>query len=112
MNFNYSLKWIIQRVSALLLIPLSFWFIYNCIKFQNLTYPELNFFFKSYLNSSLFLLMMITMIIHAKLGCETIVQDYFSNLKFRKYFINFINFIAIFSLFFSILAIIKLNISL
>ena len=80
---NYSTKWIIQRITAILLIPLTFWFIYHCISFQNLNYAEIVFFFHSYLNSFLFLVLMISMLIHAKLGCETIVEDYVSSSNFK-----------------------------
>jgi len=111
MNHSYVVKWIIQRITAIFLIPLSFWFIYTCISFKNLKYLELQLFFKSYFNSVLFLLMMIAMAIHAKLGCETIVQDYVSNIKLRKFFITSINFITFLSLILSIGAIIKLNIT-
>ena len=54
--------------------------------------------------------MMVSMLWHGKLGCETIVQDYVSNLSFRKISQNLINIITIFMLFLVILAIIKLNI--
>lgn len=110
MNDGYAFKWVIQRVSAIFLIPLSFWFVYQCISFQNLNYFELQLFFKSYLNSFLFLLMMIAMLVHAKLGCETIVQDYISNPPYRKATKIFINFITVLSLSLSICAIIKLHI--
>ena len=80
---SYASKWIVQRITAILLIPLTFWFIYHCISFQNLSYAEIVFFFHSYFNCFLFLVLMISMLIHAKLGCDTIVEDYFSsnNLK-------------------------------
>ena len=103
-------KWLAQRVTAILLIPLSFWFIFQCLSFQNLQYFELQLFFRSYLNSFFFLAMMFSMLIHAKLGCETVVQDYFSSLQLIKTFKIIINFITISSLFFVIVAIIKLNI--
>ena len=106
----HSFKWVMQRVTALLLIPLSFWFVYQCISFQYLNYLELKLFFKSYLNSLIFLLMMIAMLIHAKLGCETIVRDYVSDKYIKKIFINLINFIAFLLLSISMIAIIKLSI--
>ena len=110
MNNNYVFKWLIQRVSAVFLIPLSFWFIYQCISFQNLNYFELQLFFKSYLNSFLFLLMMIAMLVHAKLGCETIVEDYIINPSYRKTTKILINLITFLSLFLSICAIIQMYI--
>ena len=107
---SYSSKWVLQRITAVFLIPLSFWFIYKCVSFQGLHYFELQLFFQSYLNSFLFLTMMFTMLIHAKLGCETIIQDYVSTPLLKKLFKILINFIIIFSLFLVILAIVKLNI--
>ena len=53
---------------------------------------------------------MTSMLLHAKLGCETIVQDYISSTFTIKFFKNIINFITFFSLFLVIVAIIKLNI--
>ena len=73
---NYSSKWIIQRVTAVLLIPLTFWFVYNCVLFSKSNYNDLILFFSSYINSILFLVMMIVMLIHSKYGCETIIEDY------------------------------------
>ena len=110
MKLSYSSKWILQRISALFLIPLSFWFIYQCISFQKLNYFELQIFFQSYLNSFLFLLMMSFMLLHAKLGCETIVKDYISLLILKKFFNFLINFLTFFSLFLVIVAIIRLGI--
>jgi len=109
MKNNYVYKWILQRVTAFLLIPLTFWFIYQCISFQNIRYNQLSSFFNSYLNSFLFLLMMSAMLIHAKIGCETIIQDYVSTYSLKnifKYIINIITFSLLLMVFF---AIIRLN---
>ena len=80
---SYSAKWIIQRITSVLLIPLTFWFVYNCILFSKLNYDDLILFFSSYRNSLFFLLMMVSMLIHAKLGCDTIIVDYISLKKLK-----------------------------
>ena len=80
---KYSTKWITQRITALLLVPLFFWFIYHCISFQNLSYKEIVNFFSSFINSFLFLVLMITMLIHSQLGCETIIEDYISSRNYK-----------------------------
>ena len=54
--------------------------------------------------------MMIAMLIHAKLGCETIVQDYISTRALKNIFKILINFITFFSLLLVFVAIIKLNV--
>ena len=80
---KYSTKWITQRITAIALIPLCFWFIYNCISFRNLSYEEIVNFFSSFINSFLFLVLMITMLIHSQLGCETIIEDYISSRNYK-----------------------------
>ena len=92
------------------LIPLTFWFIYHCISFQSFKYFELEIFFQSYINSFLFLIMMICMLFHAKLGCDTIVKDYIKSSSFKKTIIGIINSITFFSLFLVVLAIIRIGI--
>ncbi len=106
MKSNYASKWILQRVTALILIPLTFWFIYQCISFQSMSYVDIIYFFKSYINSLLFLIMMTVMIIHAKLGCETIVQDYVTSTSLIKTFKVIINLITLISLLLSLCAIV------
>ena len=80
---KYSTKWIAQRVTALWLVQLFFWFIYHCISFQNISYEEIVNFFSSFINSFLFLVLMITMLIHSQLGCETIIEDYISSRNYK-----------------------------
>ena len=92
---TYTKKWIIQRVTALILIPLIFWFVSQSISLYSMNYQQISFFFSSIFNASLFYIMMITMLIHAKLGCETIVEDYISSKSYKniiKLFINLINY--------------------
>ena len=110
MGKSYSSKWIIQRITALLLVPLTFWFIFHSISFQHANYFEILLFFNSYINSFLFLIMMIAMLVHAKLGCETIVEDYVSSINLNKSIKSLINLITLFMIIISIIAIIKITI--
>ena len=110
MKSNYTSKWILQRVTALILIPLTFWFIYQCISFQSMSYGDIIYFFQSYINSLLFLIMMTVMMIHAKLGCETIVQDYIASASLIKTFKVIINFLTLISLLLSLFAIVRIGI--
>ena len=110
MKSNYTSKWILQRVTALILIPLTFWFIYQCISFQSMSYGDIIYFFQSYINSLLFLIMMTVMIIHAKLGCETIVQDYITSASLIKTFKVIINFTTLISLLLLLFAIVRIGI--
>jgi len=105
---NYARKWLIQRITATLLIPLSFWFIYHCLSFAYMNYDQLFLFFKSIINSLLFLIMMILMLIHAKLGCETIVEDYVTSKRIKDISTLFINLIVYLSIIIITLAILRI----
>ena len=105
---NYARKWIIQRITAILLIPLSFWFIYHCLSFASMNYSQLFLFFKSISNSLLFLIMMISMLIHAKLGCETIIEDYVTSKSLKDISTLLINLIVYLSMIIISLAIVRI----
>ena len=110
MKNNYTSKWVLQRITAILLIPLTIWFVYQCVSFQDFQFQQMKFFFESYVNSFLFLSMMITMVIHAKLGCETVVIDYVNSLNLQKLLKGLINIITVSTLFLVVGAIFKLSI--
>ena len=81
---SYANKWIIQRITAVILIPLTFWFVYQCVLLSTYGYEDTKAFFASKLNSSLFFVLFIAMLFHAKLGCETIVEDYVTSDNLKK----------------------------
>ena len=110
MTNYYTSKWVLQRITAFFLIPLTFWFVYQCVSFQEFQFQQMKVFFESYVNSFLFLSMMIAMLIHAKLGCETIVIDYVNSLNLQKILKGLINIITVSTLFLVVGAIFKLSI--
>jgi succinate dehydrogenase / fumarate reductase membrane anchor subunit len=81
---NYASKWIMQRLTAVILIPLTFWFVYQCVILSNYEYDQIKSFFYSKINASLFFILIIAMLYHAKLGNETIVEDYVTSVNLKK----------------------------
>ena len=81
---NYASKWIMQRLTAVILIPLTFWFVYQCVVLSNYEYDQIKSFFFSKFNASLFFILIISMLYHAKLGNETIVEDYVTSVNLKK----------------------------
>ncbi len=81
---NYVNKWIIQRITAVILIPLTFWFVYQCVLLSSYGYEETKAFFVSKFNSSLYFVLFTAMLLHAKLGFETIAEDYVTSKKLKK----------------------------
>ena len=96
---NYALKWIVKRITASILIPLTFWFIYISISLSKMEYDETVIFFSSYFNSFLFYVMMISMLIHSRLGLQTILEDYVTSkktLKISKLIIDYLTYSLMF----------------
>ena len=96
---NYALKWIVKRITASILIPLTFWFIYISISLSKMEYDETVTFFRSYFNSFLFYVMMISMLIHSRLGLQTILEDYVTSkktLKISKLTIDYLTYTLMF----------------
>ena len=81
---NYAAKWIMQRLTAVILIPLTFWFVYQCVLLSTYEYDQIKTFFFSKINASLFFILIISMLYHAKLGNETIVEDYVTSVNLKR----------------------------
>ena len=81
---NYASKWIMQRLTAVILIPLTFWFVYQCVILSSYEYDQIRTFFFSKINASLFFILIISMLYHAKLGNDTIVEDYITSNNLKK----------------------------
>ena len=81
---NYASKWIMQRLTAVILIPLTFWFVYQCVILSSYEYDQIRTFFFSKINASLFFILIISMLYHAKLGNDTIVEDYVTSHNLKK----------------------------
>ena len=81
---NYASKWIMQRLTAVILIPLTFWFVYQCVLLSSYEYDQIRTFFFSKINASLFFILIMSMLYHAKLGNDTIVEDYVTSHNLKK----------------------------
>ena len=81
---SYASKWIMQRLTAVILIPLTFWFVYQCVLISNYEYDQIKAFFFSKVNAALFFILTVAMLYHAKLGNETIVEDYVTSVNLKK----------------------------
>ena len=81
---NYASKWIMQRLTAVILIPLTFWFVYQCVLLSSYEYDQIRAFFFSKTNTSLFFILIMSMLYHAILGNDTIVEDYITSNNLKK----------------------------
>ena len=102
MNINYTYKWILQKVSAIIfLIALS----YSIYSFYNLNlsdFNEISSWFKNYFNSISILILFISIFFHSNVGLTSIIDDYFHNQSLKKKILLIKNF------FFTVLLIITI----
>ncbi|MCF6225949.1 MAG: succinate dehydrogenase, hydrophobic membrane anchor protein [Xanthomonadales bacterium] len=68
--------WWGQRVTALLLIPLVIWMLYVVIVYAGQPFQVIQTFFRQTINSILAILLVLTMLRHAQLGMQVVIEDY------------------------------------
>ena len=81
---NETRKWIIHRISAIILAPLYVWFYFSLITLSTKNYSEAIYFF----NDPLFEIMAIAVFFigffHAKISLSEIFEDYLHNQKIKN----------------------------
>ena len=79
-----SRKWIMQRVSALIVAPLIVWFLLSLISLSTGDYNSvINFFSKPLFLSSTIILLIVGFF-HAKIGLSEIFEDYIQDEKIKN----------------------------
>ena len=81
---NASRKWILQRISALLVAPLIVWFLLSLITLSTGDYNSVINFFSKPLFLILTIILLIAGFFHAKIGLNEIVEDYIQNEKIKN----------------------------
>ena len=81
---NASRKWILQRISALLVAPLIVWFCVSLISLSTSSYEEVMNFFGNPMFSWLTIILLVAGFFHAKIGLNEIFEDYIENEKIKN----------------------------
>ena len=76
-------KWILLKISSLILIPLMFWFILNFVSIYDKSFEEILIFFSNSNSRVLFSLFIIFAFFFASLSISEVFEDYIgeNNLK-------------------------------
>jgi len=90
-----SRKWIIQRASALLMIPLMGWFVINLISIYDKGYFEVMDFFSSDESKIRMLALILISFVHIVIGLKEIYEDYIQNEKIKNAASNITNVLGI-----------------
>jgi succinate dehydrogenase / fumarate reductase membrane anchor subunit len=82
---NHALnKWMIQRISAVALLPLLLFFLYSLINLVNQDYTGALDFFDNYLPIIIFTLFLILSAVHFRLGLNEIIEDYVEDERLKN----------------------------
>ena len=77
-------KWLFQKISSIILIPLMLWFIINFASFYNGNYIELISFFSTQPSKFLFSLFLIFAYFFSALSISEVFEDYIKNKKIKN----------------------------
>ena len=80
---NETRKWILHRISAIILAPLYFWLYFSLILLSTKNYSEAIYFFKDPLFGILTIIVFFVGFFHAKISLNEIFEDYIHNKKIK-----------------------------
>ena len=76
-------KWILHRISAIILAPLYVWLYFSLISLSTKNYSEAIYFFQDQLFGILTIMVFFVGFFHAKISLSEIFEDYIHNKKIK-----------------------------
>ena len=76
-------KWIIHRISAVILAPLFFWLYFSLVSLSTKNYLEATYFFSNSLFKILTIMVFFVGFFHARISLGEIFEDYIHNKKIK-----------------------------
>ncbi len=92
---NVTKKWLFQKISSLILLPLMIWFIINFVSIYDKSYIEVVNFFTSQPSNFLFSLFLIFSYFFSALNISEVFEDYIKDQKIKNAANKILNFFAI-----------------
>ena len=81
---NETRKWILHRISAIILAPLYVWLYFSLVSLSTKNYSEAIYFFKNPLFEILTIIVFFVGFFHAKISLGEIFEDYIHNKKIKN----------------------------
>ncbi len=78
-------KWILHRISAIILAPLYVWLFFSLVSLSKKNYAEAIYFFKNPLFEILTIVIFFVGFFHAKISLSEIFEDYIHNKKIKDF---------------------------
>ena len=80
---NETRKWILHRISAVILTPIYVWLYFSLISLSTKNYSEAIYFFKNPLFGILTVMVFFVGFFHAKISLNEIFEDYIHDQKIK-----------------------------
>ena len=80
---NETRKWILHRVTAIILAPLYVWLYFSLVSLSTKNYAEVNYFFINPLFKILTIMVFFVGFFHARISLSEIFEDYIHNKKIK-----------------------------
>ena len=80
---NETRKWILHRISAIILAPLYVWLYFSFLSLSTKNYSEAIYFFKNPLFEILTITLFFVGFFHAKISLSELFEDYIHNQKIK-----------------------------
>ena len=77
-------KWIFLKLSAVILLPLMIWFLFNLVSFYDKSYQDVILFFTSQPSKLLFSLFIIFAYFYSALSISEVFEDYIEGEKLKN----------------------------
>ena len=109
LSLNSGLKhWKLQRLSAILIIPLIIWFIFSIVLNMSSEYKEAIQWIVNPINSILLITLLAGIFYHSAMGIQVVFEDYVSNINLRKRLIIISNLLIVFLATISIISVLNI----
>ena len=106
---NVTKKWLLMRVSSVVLIPLMTWFILNLVSVFNKDYVDIVNFFSNQPSKILVSLLLVFAYFFSALSISEVFEDYIQDEKIKNVANKTLNIFAIIIPLITIIIIFKLN---
>ena len=106
---NSTKKWLLMKLSSVILIPLMFWFVVNLVSIYDGEYVELISFFSNTTSKILYSLFIISAFSFYSLTISEVFEDYIKDEKIKNVATKMLYMFAIVISLLTILSILRLN---
>ncbi len=101
--------WWMQRVTAIVLVPLCLWFVISLLQMSQMDYNAVRVWMANPLSSVLLIFMLVALYYHAYLGLQVVIEDYIDQEWQKIANLLLVKFLCIFAGLASVFSVIKVS---